>query len=299
MIFEQLQCFLVVARLGSIGRASQEMFLAQPLLTARIKALEREVGTDLFVRTKSGMHLTEEGREFLPYAERCVSVLEGGKQHLKEMKEGKKGHLKLGVLPRVGTYMLPTFLEEFSSAYPHIFFSVLTGHSQYILDMVLAEEVHVGLARPMSHPEVENTLLYEEELVLVVSPKHRFARRESVEFADVGHEQLILFDRDPSNIDLANSLYRDMDLAQARTAELDNTEAAKRMVENGLGVSFLPRIAVSRAVAAGRLCVVEVNDAPKLKRSVVALRRKDAQITGVAATFLEKATQISRTFDQA
>lgn len=159
-----------------MGRAAEEMFLAQPSLTARIKALEREVGVDLSVRTKSGMRLTEEGREFLPYAERCVSVFESGKQHLNEMKEGKKGHLKLGVLPRVGTYMLPTFLEEFSSIHPDIFFSVLTGHSQYILDMVLVEEVHVGLARPMSHPELENTLLYEEELVLVVNPKHRFVR---------------------------------------------------------------------------------------------------------------------------
>ena len=73
MLFKQLECFLVVARLGSMSRAAEEMFLTQPSLTARLKALEHEVGDELFVRARSGMRLTEAGRQFLPYAERSVA----------------------------------------------------------------------------------------------------------------------------------------------------------------------------------------------------------------------------------
>lgn len=298
MLFKQLECFLEVARLGSMSRAAEEMFLTQPSLTARLKALEQEVGGALFVRTKYGMRLTEAGREFLPYAERCVSTIESGKQHLKELREGTTGHLKLGALPRVSTYTLPAFLEEFSSVYPHVLISILTGHSKDVLNMVLMEEVQVGLARAMNHPDVENIPLYEEELVLVASLRHHFAQRESVDLTELGREQLILFDRSSSNYELTKSLFLDTGIREPRTVELDNIEAAKRMVEHQLGVSFLPRPAVSRAVAAGRLCTVEVADCPRLQRSIVAMRRRDAQPTGAVAAFLKMVMSISETLGE-
>ena len=295
MIFEQLECFLVVAKLGTVSRAAEAMFLTQPSLTARLKALENEVGDQLFVRTKSGMRLTEAGREFLPYAERCVTSLENGKQRLRELQEGIGGQLKLGALPRVSTYALPEFLEEFASAHPDVLLSVQTGHSQDILEMVLTEEVHLGLARPMSHPEVENLPLYDEELVLVVNPQHRFAQRDCVSLDDVAREQLILFDRASSNYELTKALFRNSGVREPRTIELDNLEAAKRMVEHHLGVSFIPRQAVLRAVAARRLCVIGVNDSPELRRSISAMRRVDVPLTGAAAAFLELANRMIQT----
>ena len=298
MLFKQLECFLMVAKLGSMSQAAEEMYLTQPSLTARLKALEQEMGGQLFVRSKYGMRLTEAGREFMPYAERCVSTIESGKQHLKELREGTTGHLKLGVLPRVGTYTLPTFLEEFSQVYPQVLISVLTGHSKDVLNMVLTEEVQVGLARSISHPDIENILLYKEELVLVVSPQHRYAQRESVDLTELGQEQLILFDRSSSNYELTKSLFLEASIQEPRTTELDNIEAAKRMVEHRLGVSFLPRPAVSRAVAAGRLCTVEVSDCPKLQRSIVAMIRRDAQPIGAVAAFLKMALSISETLDE-
>ena len=299
MLFKQLECFLMVAKLGSMSRAAEEMYLTQPSLTARLKALEQEMGGQLFVRTKYGMRLTEAGREFMPYAERCVSTIESGKQHLKGLREGTTGHLKLGVLPRVGTYTLPTFLEELSQVYPRVLISVLTGHSKDVLNMVLTEEVQVGLARAMNHPEVESIPLYEEELVLTVSPKHGFAQRESVDLTELGREQLILFDRSSSNYDLTKSLFRDTGIQEPRTTELDNIETAKRMVEHQLGVSFLPRPAISRAVAAGRLRTVEVSGCPRLQRYIVALRRRDTQPVGAMAAFLEMISLVGETLEKA
>ena len=72
MLFRQMECFLAVARLGNVSRAAEEMYLTQPTLTARLKGLEDDLGDQLFVRTSRGMRLTEAGKEFLPYAERCV-----------------------------------------------------------------------------------------------------------------------------------------------------------------------------------------------------------------------------------
>ncbi len=294
MLLGQLECFLVVAELGSLSRAAERMFLTQPSLTARLRGLEEEVGDQLFVRTKRGMRLTEAGSEFLPHAERCLASVEKGKRHLAELREASGGHLRLGALPRMVTYTLPAFLERFTSVYPRVSVSVWTGHSQDILGMVLREEVQLGLARSLDHPDVETLPLYEEELVLVVNPGHRFAREGSVNLEEVGREQLILFDRASSSYEFTRSLFRDDDTPEPRMMELDNIEAAKRMVEHRLGVAFMPRLAVVRAVAAGRLCTVEVDDAPKLRRSVVALRRKDVPLTGAVTAFLELTDRMSR-----
>jgi len=297
-LYGQIECFLVVAKLGSMSRAAEEMFLTQPSLTARISALEKEVSAQLFVRTKQGMRLTEAGREFMPYAERCVGSIETGKKHLREIQEGTEGHLKLGALPRVSTYTLPVLLEEFSLTYPRILLSVLTGHSKDIFDMVLTEGVQIGIARAMIHPEIENIPLYEEKLVLTVNPKHRFAQRQTVDLSELEDEQLILFDRASSNYELTRSLFRDTGVQEPRMMELDNIEAAKRMVEHRLGVAFLPREATSRAVAARRLCVVEVReleDSPMLKRSIVAMHRVDVPPSGAHAAFLALARQMDQT----
>src|ERR687890_42210 len=86
VLFRQLECFLAVARLGNLSRAAEEMYLTQPTLTARLKALEEELGDPLFVRTSRGMRVTEAGREFLPYAERIVGGFEEGKRPLEELR---------------------------------------------------------------------------------------------------------------------------------------------------------------------------------------------------------------------
>ena len=137
MLLKQMECFLAVAQLGNVSRAADEMYLTQPTLTARIKALEDELGDQLFVRTSRGMRLTEAGKEFVTYAERCLTSLEEGKQRLRELRGASGGRLALGTSPGVSTYALPAILERFTAAHPQVSVSVRTGHSEDILEMVL------------------------------------------------------------------------------------------------------------------------------------------------------------------
>ncbi|MBA2443589.1 MAG: LysR family transcriptional regulator [Rubrobacter sp.] len=294
MLFRQLECFLAVARLGNVSRAAEEMYLTQPTLTARIKALEEEVGDQLFVRTSRGVRLTEAGKELLPYAERTVGSFEEGCQHLRELRGASGGRLLLGASPGVGTYALPGLLERFTASYPKVSVSVRTGHSEEILEMVLKEEVQVGLTREVEHPEIESLTLYEDELVLVTDPQHRFTEGGTAELSEIGEEQLILFDYGSSYYEQTQAMFRNAGIRELRTMELDNIEAAKRMVEHRLGVAFLPRTSVVRSVTSGRLCLIEVEDSPVLSRSIVALRRHDVPLTTTVSAFLEVADSMSQ-----
>ena len=295
MLFRQVECFLAVARQGNVSRAAEEMFLTQPTLTARIKGLETEVGDQLFVRTSRGMRLTDAGKEFLPHAERVIGSFEEGKQRVAELRGVSGGQLVLGASPGVGTYALPGLLERYTAAYPQVSISVRTGHSEAILEMTLREEVQLGLTRSMKHPEIESLTLYEDELVLIVDPDHRFTRRGSARIAEVGEEQLIFFDHDSSYYDQTHSMFREAGFRELRTMEVDNIEAAKRMVEHRLGVAFLPRTAVVRSVAAGNLVLVSVDDAPEMSRSMAALKRRDVPATGPVQAFLEIAGTLGET----
>ena len=298
MLFRQIECFLAVARLGNVSRAAEEMFLTQPTLTARLKGLEEEVGDQLFVRTSRGMRLTDAGKEFVPHAERVIGSFEEGKRRVAELRGASGGQLVLGASPGVGTYALPGLLERFTAAHPKVSVSVRTGHSEAILEMTLREEVQLGLTRSMRHPEIESLTLYEDELVLVVDPDHRFTRRGTADIAEIGEEQLILFDHDSSYYEQTHSMFREASIRELKTMEVDNIEAAKRMVEHRLGVAFLPRTAVVRSVAAGNLVLISVEDAPEMSRSMAALKRRDVPASGPVAAFLEIAGTLGETQDR-
>ncbi len=159
--------------------------------------------------------------------------------------------------------------------HPRVEVIVRTGHSEDVLQMVLRDQVQVGLGRALRHPEIELEPFHEEELVLVVAPDHPFAQRGHASIAEVGTEQLILFDRTSSYYEITHAAFLAAGVTLRGLMELDNIEAAKKMVELGLGVSLLPRTAVVREVMAGALSRVELRDAAPMRRQIVAMRRRD------------------------
>jgi len=288
MLLVHIEGFLEVARLNSVSRAAETLYVTQPTLTARLHALERELGERLFVRARHGMRLTDAGRAFMPYAERAVRALREGRRAIEELETGHAGQLQLAAAPAVSTYILPAVLENFVAAHPRVEVAVKTGHSEDVLRMVLSDQAQVGLGRALRHPDVVLQPFYEEELVLVVAPDHPFARQPLVTMAEVGSEQLIMFDRTSSYYEITHAAFLSAGVTLRGLMELDNIEAAKKMVERGLGVSLLPRTAVAREAEAGALCLVELRDAAPMRRQIVAMRRRDAgEPSGLVTAFFD------------
>lgn len=276
MRIEQLEAFVEVARLGSVSRAAEALYATQPTLTARLKGLEQELDAQLFVRSQRGMRLSDAGRAFLPYAERTLDTVSSGRRLLAELARGEAGQLALGAAPAVSTYVLPRILTRFRRTHPKVSLAVRTGHSEEVLELVLREQVQVGLGRVLRHPQVEAIPLYEDELVLVVDPRHRFAAEEEVGPDELTEVQLILFDRTSSYHRLTSEFFEGVGAVPRGVMELDNIDAAKKMVEQGLGVALLPHTAVAAELEAGSLRAVTLVDAPAPKRQIVIYRRRDS-----------------------
>ena len=292
MLLNQITAFIETAKRQSVSRAADALFISQPALTARLKGLEKDLGAQLFVRTPRGMRLTDAGSAFLPYAVRSLETLTDGRMQVNALERGGAGRLTLGAAPAVSTYVLPPLLKRFSEGYPRVSVSVRTGHSEEILDLVLREQVTLGLVRALQHPEIVSTPLYEDRLILVVEPGHRFAAAGRIKMTELAGEQLVQFDRTSSYHDLTSALFVTAGVSPAGTMELDNIDAAKKMVEQGFGVALLPQTSVADELEAGTLAEVELVDAPPVRRKIVAITRRDAgppagQAKAFLATFEE------------
>ena len=288
LLLTHLESFFEVARTGNVSRAAQALFLTQPALTARLKTLESDLGVELFARSARGMRLTDAGRAFLPYAQRTLGLVTEGRQVIADLREGSTGELVIGAAPAVSTYLLPAMLKSFRTTYPNVRLGVRTGHTEEVLEMVLRQEVSIGLGRPVLHPDVELIPVFEDELLLVVSRRHPFAARTRVRMDELASERLILFDRASSYHELTSALFREAGVVPASVMELDNVEAAKKMVQLGLGVALLPRMALAAELRSRSLRPVRLIGAQPARRPIVALRRKDAGTPiGPVAGFLE------------
>jgi DNA-binding transcriptional LysR family regulator len=292
----QIEAFLEVARRQNLSRAAEALFVSQPTLTARLQSLEAALGEQLFIRTRRGMRLTEAGDAFLPYAEHALRALADGRERLGELRRGVAGRLVLGAPPTVSTYTLPALLARFAAAHPGVRLAVKTGTSEEILDMVLHDQVQLGIIRALANQEIETIPLFTDTLVLIAGPGHRLARSSpgrQARMADLAGEVLVLFGRSSSYLEFTTATFRQAGVLPGSVLELDNIEAAKKMVERGLGVSLVPTSTVAGELAAGSLARIELVDAAPARREIVAVRRRDAgPPTGAAALFLGMLTEL-------
>jgi DNA-binding transcriptional LysR family regulator len=282
MLQGHIEAFAEVAHQGTVHRAAERLLIGQPALTARLQALEREVGTPLFRRTRRGMRLTAAGRTFLPYAERALDAIVAGTTLVRDQEQGIVGELCVGVVAAVGTYVLPELLAHFNEAHPDVHEVVRTGQSEEIIDMVVRGEVDVGLTRQVKDPRVVARPLYDDELLLVALPGHPFAEAGRVDVTDLHNAHLILFDRLLRPGNPVNSMLRAAGIGPRGVTEVDSIEIAKHMVLRGLGVSMLPATAVADSLATGALCEIGWSGAGTIRRRIVAVEQRGVHARSAA-----------------
>lgn len=271
----QLQAFIEVVRLGNVTRAADSLFLTQPALSARLTRLEQEVGVGLLIRNRRGARLTEAGRAFLPYAKDAIASVDHGQAVLRHFTEGATSELALGATPTFSTYVLPTVLKRMLAAFPRASLTLRTATSEDLIGLLGAAEIHIALCRSIPQPGIDATALFEEELVLIADRAHRLATRRSVSARDLADEVIILYDRSASYHAFIESTLRQADVTPRSLIDVDNSEASKRMIREGIGITLLPRTAVAAELLDGSIVQIKVEEMNPIRRTMAVLRRKD------------------------
>lgn len=287
MEIDQIETFLAVSTFGGFHRAADALRVSQPAVSARIKALEESLGVKLFARSRTGLTLSDAGKTLQPFAEQLLKTASLARQAVHEQRAGSAGPLQIASALSISVYFLPDVLKRFQRAYPKVQINIRSGHSKAVLEMVLGGEAEIGLARSLQHPEVETFSLRDDPLLLVVDAKHRPLRGRHALLNQVATWPLIFYERGSSDWTLTSGLFRRAGLVPNVAYEVDSIETAKRMVERGLGLAFLPQLAMLREIRSTRLSVVKIVDAEPLGRSLDVIHPRRRPLGSEARAFLQ------------
>ena len=294
MEIDQVETFLAVATFGGFHRAAEALRISQPAVSARIRALEDSLGVKLFSRSRGGLMVSEAGRTFRPHAEQLLRMAALARQAVHESQPASNTPLQIAAALSISVYFLPDVLKRFQRAHPNVIISIRPGHSKEVLDMVLNEEAEIGLARSLQHPEVETISLREDPLLLVAHPRRGPAHTQKAQLEKIATWPLIFYERGSSDWTLTHSLFRRAGLVPNVSLEVDSIETAKRMVERGLGLSFLPQLAVGREIRSRKLTTVKLLDAEPLQRSLDVIHPRRRPLRPEARTFLQTVRDAAR-----
>lgn len=243
MELADLETFCTIARHGSLSRAAQALYIAQPTVSHRLKALEAELGQKLFRRSSQGVTLTAEGEIFLPHAVRAVEAAREGRRALSQ-EAADTSPLLLASAPTFASYRLPSLLAALVKARPEVDLRVHVARSDEVLRAVRQGQAHAGFVRmTVEEEDLETVVIETEPILLVASPKALPPSDGS--WLD---GPFIRYDR-------SSPFWHELDVILARsgalgrvTMELDSLEGVKAMVRAGLGAAFLPRWSVEAEI---------------------------------------------------
>ncbi|RPH85282.1 MAG: LysR family transcriptional regulator [Candidatus Rokuibacteriota bacterium] len=288
MEIAQVEAFLAVGTFGGFRRAADALRVTQPAVSARIKALEDSLGVALFDRARTGLALSPAGRALRPHAEQLLHAVALARQAVHDLRPSSDGGaITIAAALSICTYLLPDVLKRFQTTHPKTLITVRSGHSKEVLGMVLAGEAELGLARSLLHPGIETVSLRDDPLILVSAPAGVMARAGRAGLEDVAAQPLILFDRGSSDWTLSHGLFRRAGLVPNVVLEVESIEAAKRMVERGIGLAFLPQLAVGREIRRRRLRAIDIRDAEPLSRSLDVIHPRQRPLSTEAQALLK------------
>ena len=256
MNVDQLKAFHKVAALGSFTKAARELFLTQSAVSQQIGALEAEIGGRLFDRSGKGIRLTGEGEVLLAYAEKLFELHEEIDAIFGSLRTLQKGKIAVGATAVIGTYFMPAAISAYHRHYPGIEIDLQMGNSEQILRMVLDRQVDLGIAGMNKMPAtLMSVFIHRENLLFVCSPRNPLAARESVTLDDLDRIPFIWREKGTQTLTLVKRWFQQNATADfpRQTLSLANMEAAKRIVEEGYGVTIIPAIAAQREIEAGLL----------------------------------------------
>jgi DNA-binding transcriptional LysR family regulator len=134
--FELYRIFYVVATCGNITKASQELMISQPAVTKQIKTLENQLGGELFIRTKRGVILTENGKEIYNYIKQGMNCFNNAELQFSNLKKLETGIIRVGVSTTLARLFLIDYLDKFHKEYPNVAIQVFTDPSRIMRNML-------------------------------------------------------------------------------------------------------------------------------------------------------------------
>ena len=280
-----LKFFKAVARLGGMNRAAAELNTVQSNVTARIQALEADIGVALFDRHSRGVSLTSAGRRLLPYADRVARLLADARRAACDDGE-PRGLLTIGTLETTAALHLTPLLASYATANPGVDLVLRTGTTRELVADVVEQRVDGAfVCGPVAHPELEERVILHEELVVLAAP----GVASLDHLLKAGEVRIVVLRAGCSYRQMLEALLARRGIAAPRLLEFGTLEAIFGCVSAGLGITMLPRALIGRVWADGRISIHTLPPSDAVVDTVF-IQRRDGYSSSALRAFLAGVT---------
>jgi len=295
MTLRQLQVFLAVAREKSFSRAAKSIHSSQPTMSEHVAELELELGKKVFLRRGREVTLTEAGRVLERYAASAILAVESARQAVDDLDGLGHGSLMIGASTTPGIYVMPGIIANFRGRHPGVELRLQIANSRVIEDRVRARELDLGVVGGHAVGPGEECLAagFADELLLIVPPRHAWAKRRFIAPEALAREPLLMREEGSATRSVTERALQRAGIRFQVAMELDHTEAIKQAVMAGLGVAFVSIYAVRGELATRRLHVLRLRGI-RVQRHFHVIHHEARRITASARAFMEVLAQSGR-----
>jgi len=279
MNLKHLECFLAVVRFGGFREAAKRTGKTQPALSQNIRKLESDLGAGLIQRQHKGCSPTDRGRAFVPYAESLLRTAGRARALFED------NSLAVAASSNIGIYLLPPYLRHYRDAHPQHQVELSVHDNPEVVRRLCAREVEVAVMEWWDErPGFIAEPWRREELVLIVPPDHRWARREAITPDHLRDCSLLGGESGSGTGRILQERLSTILPSLRVSAHLGSTEAVKRAVQAGLGISLVLAASVAQELAAGSLAALRIAGVT-LEKQLYLVRDKDSLMDSPSQRF--------------
>ncbi len=264
---QQLRILKALCTEKNFTKASELLHLSQPSLSKQVQNLEKNLEISLINREKNNISLTENGKIFLQYSERILSLCEESCRALIDLKNGERGNLTVGASQTIGIYLLPRVLALFAQNYPQINLKVQVNSTRIIAKNVLNREIDLAVVGGEIPNDLKKNLLIEkfveDEFSLIIAKSHPFSKKKKITKEDLYHLNFITLNSNSTIRKFINNILmqNQIEIKQLKIVmQLNSIEGIKTAVSLGLGAAFVSSSAIEKEIELNKIEILKIEN---------------------------------------
>jgi DNA-binding transcriptional LysR family regulator len=244
---KQLRAFVVVADKGSFVRAAEALHLSQPALSQTIRQLEDQIGSPLFRRTTRSVRMTPLGLGFLPHVRHLLGQVDGVMADVKDIATRKRGRVVIACLPSVASRLMPRVIAMNERLFPGIRVTIRDVNMRTVIAAVTSGEADLGIGSSAAeHDDLQTAVLARDHFHALVPITSSLARRRTLRWRDLADEPFVAMTYETGIRELVDAATSEQGIKLRIVSEVSNMATLSGMLEESIGVSALPGLALPR-----------------------------------------------------
>ena len=292
MNLKQLEAFVQIADSGSFSKAAKELYLTQPTISAHISSLEKELNTRLFVRNTKDVRLSDSGMVLYDYAKQMIALQKKIEDTFVVREEKGQQCITIAASTIPAQYLLPGILAAYNEKYPNQQFKIIEADSTKVVEQVVNHTVDIGFTGTVIDKRICKYIpFYQDELVVITpnTEKYRQLATEKQDAKWIVEEALIMREEGSGTRKEAEKQLKKIGIYPTRLnviASMESTEAIKRAVANGMGISLISRLAAEDEIQKGKFLAFPIS-ADDMRRDINVIYNRNLQLSRSSERFIK------------